>query len=190
MPETVIARVNLLGKGQPEQLTFLDRKGRPIGDTELTGVGDGVEPQNQIEAIQDDDDDSTVLSNDLDPIGDPVYDPVDDQVIDPVDAEVETEPDGPLLEPTVAPTQAQVVPRQLPVNRSVKIEPAAIDNAAVAAPDQIPVEIGSLPLKSLHSRCDISNVIPLLTCTQARITAHPALLSTQLVLDTVMLLCR
>ena len=27
MPDTVIARVNLLGKNQPEQLTFTDRKG-------------------------------------------------------------------------------------------------------------------------------------------------------------------
>ena len=44
MPDTVITRVNILGKGQPSQLTFKDRKGRPIGDVELTGVDVQREP--------------------------------------------------------------------------------------------------------------------------------------------------
>ncbi|MGL5934526.1 MAG: hypothetical protein ACRCZI_02770, partial [Cetobacterium sp.] len=35
MPDTVITRVELLAKGQPEQLTFKDRKGRTIGNTKL-----------------------------------------------------------------------------------------------------------------------------------------------------------
>ena len=38
MPDVVIDRVNLLGKDQPEALVFTDRKGRPIGDVQLTGV--------------------------------------------------------------------------------------------------------------------------------------------------------
>jgi hypothetical protein len=37
-PDTVIHRVNELGRGQPEELVFFDRKGRPIGDVEITGV--------------------------------------------------------------------------------------------------------------------------------------------------------
>ena len=44
MPDTVIDRVNLLGKDQPEILVFTDRKGQIIGDNDvyLTGV-DGDE---------------------------------------------------------------------------------------------------------------------------------------------------
>jgi len=38
MPETVIARVNLLGRDQPEQLVFTDRHGNVIGDDEIPGV--------------------------------------------------------------------------------------------------------------------------------------------------------
>jgi hypothetical protein len=41
MPDTVIARVNKLGKDEPEQFIFTDRSGRLIGDVELPGV-DGV----------------------------------------------------------------------------------------------------------------------------------------------------
>ena len=41
MPDVVIDRVNELGKDQPEQMVFLDRKGRPIGDVEFTGVDRG-----------------------------------------------------------------------------------------------------------------------------------------------------
>ena len=39
MPDTIIARVNELTKGEPEQFVFIDRKGRIIGDAELTGLG-------------------------------------------------------------------------------------------------------------------------------------------------------
>jgi hypothetical protein len=49
MPDTVIDRVNTLGKDQPEHIVFTDHKGRPIGDVELTGVdGDAQNetPQN------------------------------------------------------------------------------------------------------------------------------------------------
>jgi hypothetical protein len=38
MPDTVIARVNVLGKDEPEQFVFADQSGRPIGDMELPGV--------------------------------------------------------------------------------------------------------------------------------------------------------
>ena len=45
MPDSVIARVNRLGAGQPKHLTFTDRHGDPIGDLELPGVGDEpIEP--------------------------------------------------------------------------------------------------------------------------------------------------
>ena len=38
MPDSVIKRVNTLGKDQPEHFIFTDRKGRLIGENELTGV--------------------------------------------------------------------------------------------------------------------------------------------------------
>lgn len=40
MTDAVIARVNTLGKDQPEQLTFYDRKKRPIGEQEFPGVAE------------------------------------------------------------------------------------------------------------------------------------------------------
>jgi hypothetical protein len=41
MPQTVIDRVNHLGKDQPEQFVFTDRKGQPIGDVEdIPGADD------------------------------------------------------------------------------------------------------------------------------------------------------
>jgi len=43
LPDLVIARVNELGKGQPEMLTFTDRRGRPIGDSEFPTVEKDVE---------------------------------------------------------------------------------------------------------------------------------------------------
>ena len=38
MPDTVIERVNVIGKDQPEELVFRDRHGHAIGDVELPGV--------------------------------------------------------------------------------------------------------------------------------------------------------
>ena len=39
IPDRVIARVNTLGRNQPNILTFTDRHGRLIGDVETPGVG-------------------------------------------------------------------------------------------------------------------------------------------------------
>ena len=52
MPSSVIARVNRLGKDQPELLVFTDRKGRHIGEDEPTGV-DGAEQPGQDESLED-----------------------------------------------------------------------------------------------------------------------------------------
>ena len=38
MPDTVITRVDALGRYQPEQLVFTDRCGRPIGNVRISGV--------------------------------------------------------------------------------------------------------------------------------------------------------
>ena len=56
MPDTVIGRVNILGKYQLEILVFTDRKGRLIGDGDvnLTGVDrDENEAQLQIQNKND-----------------------------------------------------------------------------------------------------------------------------------------
>jgi hypothetical protein len=50
MPDTVIARVNELGRDEPEQFVFTDRSGRQIGDIELPGV-DGDENETPHELI-------------------------------------------------------------------------------------------------------------------------------------------
>jgi hypothetical protein len=44
MPDLVIARVNVLGKDQPELFTFTDRHGRLIGDADTTVISDDFEP--------------------------------------------------------------------------------------------------------------------------------------------------
>ena len=49
MPDTVIDRVNELGKDQPELLTFKDRKGRVIGDVEIPGVDGDFTNENAID---------------------------------------------------------------------------------------------------------------------------------------------
>ena len=50
MPDTVVGRVSQLAKGQPELLSFKDRKGRLIGnEVELPGV-DGADPQDPQDA--------------------------------------------------------------------------------------------------------------------------------------------
>ena len=55
IPQTVINRVNVLGKDQPENFIFTNRKGRKIGESKIIGVeGDqNVTPQILIE--EDDD---------------------------------------------------------------------------------------------------------------------------------------
>ena len=53
MPDTVIARVNELGKDQPKHLTFLDRKGRVIGDVEPPGVDSDDAPVDTLPKIDD-----------------------------------------------------------------------------------------------------------------------------------------
>ena len=50
---SVIARVNRLGKDQPEFLVFKDRKGRLIGEAKPTGV-DVVDQPGQDEDLEDD----------------------------------------------------------------------------------------------------------------------------------------
>ena len=52
MTDTVIRRVNQIGRGKTKRFIFTDRKGRPIGNVELTGVN-GKEPQEEIDEYDD-----------------------------------------------------------------------------------------------------------------------------------------
>lgn len=49
MPNSVVDRVNTLGKDQPELFIFTDRKGRPIGDIEPLGPDDDLDDDNNDE---------------------------------------------------------------------------------------------------------------------------------------------
>ena len=55
MPDSVIKRVNTLGKDQPWNYIFTYRKGRLIGKNKLTGVDGETDNPLQIEIIEDDD---------------------------------------------------------------------------------------------------------------------------------------
>ena len=55
MPDSVNKLVNTLGKYQPDHFIFTDRKGRLIGENELTGVDGETDNPLQTEIIEDDD---------------------------------------------------------------------------------------------------------------------------------------
>jgi hypothetical protein len=54
MPDSIIARVNHLGAGQPKQLVFKDRHGRLIGDVELPGVDDEPTEPDELAGVDTD----------------------------------------------------------------------------------------------------------------------------------------
>jgi hypothetical protein len=138
MPNSVITRVNELGKDQPELFIFTDRKGRPIGDiepinldgkydlndddpVEIPGVdrGEIQTPHNPVDEIANEIDvtphDNPVIDNDPGVEIDIV--PNDNQELEP-----------PLLEETtnetVAPTKIETVaPPEIPgVRRSTRVK--------------------------------------------------------------------
>ena len=111
IPDVVVARVNSLGSGQPEQLIFTDRHGRLIGDIEIPGVDSdvdddadeipGVDPESVVEDIELPGVDTVVDTpqqveiHDLDvPINDP----------DPIQVETVTESVEPSAPEPVVPT--------------------------------------------------------------------------------------
>jgi hypothetical protein len=130
MPDTVIARVNKLGKDEPEQFVFTDRSGRLIGDIELPGVnGDENEtPQQQL------DDEIAVENNDLEiaPNEETEEEPVQEETIQEqaprierrikVETVLEEEPAQAPVAPAQAPQQA-ATPEEIPgVRRSSRVK--------------------------------------------------------------------
>ena len=55
IPDIVINRVNTLGTGQPEVLTYTDRHGRLIGDIEIPGVDPDDDNDTDTASVFDDD---------------------------------------------------------------------------------------------------------------------------------------
>ena len=123
MPDTVIARVNKLGKDQPTHLTFLDRKGNVIGDVEPPGVGNdnGV-----VDTSQNFDNASaghTIEEFDLEST-----DESDDEP-NPMDEPPSVEPvEAPNIQPIGAVTPAA----NAPIRAEPKIEPATAPHPAPA----------------------------------------------------------
>ena len=52
MPDTVIARVNSIDQGKPNDLDFLDRKKLPIREIDIIGVYSGENEAPNIELIE------------------------------------------------------------------------------------------------------------------------------------------
>ena len=55
IPQTFINQVNVIGKYQPENFIFTDRKGRKIGESKITGV-EGDQNRTPQTLIEEDDD--------------------------------------------------------------------------------------------------------------------------------------
>ena len=51
MPDTMIAQVNALNQGQPNNLDLLYHKKHPIGELDITGVDDGEHEAPQLDLI-------------------------------------------------------------------------------------------------------------------------------------------
>ena len=60
IPQTVINRVNVLGRYQPEHFIFTDKKGRKIGESKITGAEGDQNMTPQIFIEEDDDLDENI----------------------------------------------------------------------------------------------------------------------------------
>ena len=96
MPDTVIARVNHLGKDEPKELVFSDRKGNAIGDVKLPGVelDQTQAPQQNAPAVVQEVtlDDTPVEISDLD---NTQINPNNEAPLEPIQEEVPTLQDTP-----------------------------------------------------------------------------------------------
>jgi len=129
MPDTVIARVNELGKGQPQQLVFTDRHGRLIGDVQIAGVdGDDTSLVDELEP----DDDPEIITPPEDPLGE-----VRPQ---PLEAAETISEIAPLQD--YAPEEAPAVPTQAaPPDEIPGVEPQVGPHQGVPSQNEGPTEI-------------------------------------------------
>ena len=160
MPDTVIARVNVLGKDQPEQFVFTDRNGRPIGDIERPGVdADADQPdEHQTADIELPGVDGNEVE--LHPYANDVEN--DDLDIAP-NNETEEDP-APHLEPQVANETRIEVEETFPDEEIVTEETRHAPNAATpaVAPTAGPEEIPGVR-RSTRVRLPKRNYVPSMT---------------------------
>ena len=83
MPDKVITRVKALGRYQPEQSTFTNRHGRPIGNVKIPGVDPSDSDHINIPGV-----DSSVISVDNIDIPGVDVDIQDPQVIEIIDTKI------------------------------------------------------------------------------------------------------
>ena len=132
MPDTVIDRVEALAKGEPEMLTFTDRKGRQIGEVEITGV-DGTETPSQ-NLIQE-----SISQHPIEPPTDAtdLTPPTSDS---PPESPPATE-DNPVANPTLEPT----VPLEPEPTPQPTVEPEPEPTVQNPTPEAVPEPTNSAP---------------------------------------------
>ena len=129
MPDTVIARVNELGRDQPETLTFADRHGRPIGDAQIPGVTSNCDDPDDTDPAPVDTNDETIEITGVD--GDQNHEIAQDGAdlapINDDDIEIADDPDAfidpPLIDDAVDapfPTQNETPDIDLPPDAPVQ----------------------------------------------------------------------
>ena len=156
MPDTVIARVNYLGRDQPKQMTFTDRKGQLIGEIELPGVARGEDepPHNQIQndVIEEEDDLDQLAIMDNNPPAEQLA-PVAEEVELALD-DLEVPENEILVDPEV--------PVQEEVQENVPVQAAAAP-AAVPQPAQVEPEATAGVRKSTRARSKPKSYVPSMT---------------------------
>jgi Reverse transcriptase (RNA-dependent DNA polymerase) len=129
IPQLVIDKVDSWGANQPSLLTFFDRKGQPIGDSDqITGVygDDPTTPVLDLTPIDIDipplhplpvDEEAHLSDDDLEPITDSLTAPIP-STTPPVDEQTNIPMEYPTNEPTVEPTldKTQLPPLAVPLD--------------------------------------------------------------------------
>jgi hypothetical protein len=141
MPDAVIARVNRLGAGQPKQLIFLDRKGRPIGDLEFPGVDSDPTDPGALAGVDDNDSNEVIDANDDDlTANDAVVDADTSQadeyeIIDPENIDLEMQEGVPGVD---EPVEIPGVDAEIPGVDVLQDDPAAGPVEIPGVPDDTP----------------------------------------------------
>ena len=120
MSDAVIEWVNKLGASQPEDMVFTDRKGRLMGDVELTGVDGEIEPlQNEFNEPIDEDEASEASGIDL---------KIDPEAQEPHEAEADYdyEQEQDIEVETVAEESNEPIPEPPRVTPEVEIAPPVV----------------------------------------------------------------
>ncbi|MGL5934919.1 MAG: reverse transcriptase domain-containing protein, partial [Cetobacterium sp.] len=141
MPDNVIARVNLLGKDQPKDLTFYDRYGRPIStpddDIQPAGVGVDLNPEQQ-------DDDVLNIEQELQEIAQ--QDEVQQvEGLDPVQLQI-------IPQPNQTEFTDQNIETHPQMESEVDTPPTPVDNTGVRRSTRTKTQTKSSYIPSMHGK--------------------------------------